>query len=82
VFFYINTYYMQELHFIYDFTTFTGKPKRDVEKIDECKLLDYNVDKDIVTLKVICDCEATADKLKQYFAIRYEILPKLQKTIS
>lgn len=67
---------MYEVIFNYNFTLFGGKPKRDIEKIDECKISSYDVTNDEVILNVLCDCEATVEKLKQYLGIRYEILPK------
>jgi hypothetical protein len=67
---------MYELVFKFNFTLFGGKPKRDIEKLPECKVSSYDVVNDEVNLNVICDSLDTADKLKQYFAIRYEIFPK------
>lgn len=67
---------MLELKFYYDFNTFGGKPKRDIEKIDECKIKEYNVINDQVELIVICTTESIAEKLKHYFSIRYEIFEK------
>jgi len=69
---------MYELTFNYNFTLFGGKPKRDIEKISECKISSYDVSNDEVNLNVICDSYDTVEKLKQYFAIRYEIFPKKQ----
>ena len=73
---------MYELSFSFNFTLFGGKPKRDVEKIEECKVSSYDVNNGEVYLNVICDSQATVDKLKQYFAIRYEIFPKKEIKIS
>lgn len=73
---------MYELSFNFNFTLFGGKPKRDIEKIPECKISSYDVNNDEVYLNVICDCESTVEKLKQYLAIRYEIFPKKQIKIS
>lgn len=67
---------MYELFFNYSFDLFGGKPKRDIEKIPECKINLYSVDNDLVNLSVICDCFETVEKLKQYFLIRYELFPK------
>lgn len=67
---------MYELFFNYSFDLFGGKPKRDIEKIPECKVSLYSVDNDLVNLTVICDSAETVEKLKQYFSIRYEIFPK------
>lgn len=70
---------MVELHFKYDFDTFGGKPKRDIEKIQECKILFYGVSDSVVEMVVSCEDEVVADKLKLFLAIAYEIMPK--KTI-
>lgn len=67
---------MYELLFNYSFDLFGGKPKRDIEKIPECKVNLYSVDNDSVHLTVICDCNETVEKLRQYFSIRYELFPK------
>ena len=67
---------MYELFFNYSFDLFGGKPKRDIEKIPECKVNLYSVDNDSVHLTVICDCNETVENLRQYFSIRYELFPK------
>lgn len=67
---------MVELHFKYDYDTFGSKPKRDIEKIKECKVQFYGVSDNVVEMVVWCDDESIANKLKQFLAIAYEILPK------
>jgi hypothetical protein len=73
----LNTY-MIELHFSYSFTLFGSKPKREIEKIDDYKILFYGVSDDKVELIVLCPTRDIAEKLKQFLAIAYEILPKKQ----
>jgi hypothetical protein len=67
---------MIELHFKYDFNTFGAKPKRDIEKIDQVKIQFYGVSDHTVELVISCPDESTADKVKYFFAVAYEILPK------
>jgi len=66
---------MYELQFKYDFKTFGGKPKRDIEKIPECKINYYQVENDSVFISVMCIDKEIAEKLKHYFAIRFELFP-------
>lgn len=72
---------MVELHFHYNFKTFAGSPKLDLLKIPECKIKEYSVQNDKVVLIVLCEDRDIAEKLKQYYAIRYEIFPKTEKLI-
>jgi hypothetical protein len=67
---------MVELHFKYDFDTFGAKPKRDVDKIDECKIQFYGTSDNTVELIVLCQDEVIAEKLKHYLIMVYEIMPK------
>lgn len=67
---------MMELHFKYDFNTFGAKPKRDIEKIEDIKIQFYGVSDSTVELVLLCPDESMADKVKQFLAIAYEILPK------
>jgi len=67
---------MKELHFYYDYNTFGAKPKREIEKIQECKILFYGTTNDQVELIVLCPTEDIAVKLKQFLAIAFEIFPK------
>ena len=69
---------MIELHFSYSFTLFGSKPKREIEKIDDYKILFYGVSDDKVELIVLCPTRDIAEKLKQFLAIAYEILPQKQ----
>jgi hypothetical protein len=71
---------MIELHFKYDYDMFGGKPKRDIDKIEECKILFYGVSDNTVELIVQCTSQDIADKLKHYLIMVYEIIPK--KTIT
>lgn len=59
---------------------FGGKPKRALEKIKDCKIQFYGVSDDDVELIILCPDQEMADKVKQFLAIAYEILPK--KTIN
>jgi hypothetical protein len=72
---------MIELQFKYDFSIFAGSPKLDLNKIPECKIKSYNVEKNRVDLIVLCEDREMADKLKHYYAIRYEIFPTKEKLI-
>jgi hypothetical protein len=72
---------MVELHFRYNFDTFGGSPKLDLSKIPECKIKDYSVGGNKVQLIVLCEDRDIADKLKHYYAIRYELFPKSEKII-
>jgi hypothetical protein len=72
---------MPELTFIYSFSTFGESPKIDVEKLEQCQISQYKVFEDIVNMVVLCESERTADKLKYYFSIRYELFPKKQTKI-
>lgn len=67
---------MRELHFSYDYNLFGAKPKRDIEKISDIKILFYGVSDDKVELILMCPDESTADKLLQFLSIAYEIFPK------
>ena len=67
---------MIELHFKYDFNTFGAKPKRDIEKIEDIKIQFYGVSDSTVELILLCPDESMADKVKQFLAIAYEIMPK------
>jgi hypothetical protein len=67
---------MVELHFKYSFDLFGAKPKRDVEKLQDYKILFYGVSDDTVELIVMCPTTDMAEKLKLFFGISYEILPK------
>jgi hypothetical protein len=72
---------MVELLFNYNFDTFGGGPKLDLSKIPECKIKNYSVLNNTVTLVVLCEDRDIAEKLKQYYSIRYEIFPKTEKLI-
>lgn len=67
---------MIELHFNYDYNLFGAKPKRDIEKIEDCKILFYGVSDTRVELIVLCPTKDIVEKLKQYMLIVYEIFPK------
>jgi|694.fasta_scaffold60111_2 hypothetical protein len=67
---------MIELHFSYSFNLFGAKPKRDIEKLNDYKILFYGVSDDKVELIVLCPTRDISEKLKQFLAIAYEILPK------
>lgn len=71
---------MIELHFNYDYNLFGGKPKREIEKIEDCKILFYGVTDDRTELIVFCPSKDIAEKLKQFLAIAFEILPKKELT--
>jgi hypothetical protein len=71
---------MLELHFKYNYNLFGAKPKREIEKIDECKILFYGVSDDTVELVVLCTTQDIADKLKRFLAIAFEIFPKKELT--
>ena len=70
---------MIDLHFSFDYDTFGAKPKREIEKIRECKIQYYGVSNSTVELIVTCEDEVIAEKLKQFLIIAFEIMPK--KTI-
>ena len=72
---------MYELQFKYNFKLFGGKPKRDIEKIPECKVAYYQVENDEVLISVKCLDSIIAEKLKHYFAIRYELFPFSEKNL-
>jgi hypothetical protein len=67
---------MIELHFSYSFNLFGAKPKREIEKLNDYKILFYGVSDDKVELIVLCPTRDISEKLKQFLAIAYEILPK------
>lgn len=71
---------MIELHFKYNYTLFGAKPKREIEKIDECKVLFYGVSDDNVEMVVLCTTQDIAEKLKLFLAIAFEIFPKKELT--
>lgn len=73
---------MHELHFAYNFTTFSGAPRRDILKIAECKIKKYDVSDDLVELVVICESKDIAEKLKHYMLIRFEIFAKKEIALS
>ena len=72
---------MYELSFNYDFKVFGGKPKIDIGKIDDVKIGYYQVENDNVLLCVICTDLVIAEKLKHYFAIRYELSPTKERNL-
>jgi hypothetical protein len=67
---------MYEVHLKYSFNTFGSKPKRGIEKIEDCKILFYGVSNDDVELIIRCPSEDILEKLKHYLAIAYELFPK------
>ena len=67
---------MVELHLRYSYTLFGSKPKRSIEKIEECKVLFYAVTNDIVDLIVLCPTEDRSEKTRHFLLIAYEIFPK------
>ena len=71
---------MVELHFKYNFNVFGSKPKREIEKIEECKTLFYGVSNDDVEFIVLCSTPDIAEKLKRFLAIAFEIFPKKELT--
>jgi hypothetical protein len=72
---------MIQLHFKYSFSVFSGSPKLDLAKIPECRVKSYNVEIDDVELVVLCEDREIAEKLKHYYAIKYEIFPHKEKII-
>jgi hypothetical protein len=66
---------MIEMHLKYDFKTFGSKPKRSIEKIDECKILFYAVTNDDVEIVIRCPDESIYDKLAHFLSIAYELFP-------
>lgn len=74
-FFFLNIF-MIELHFKYDYDTFGAKPKRTLEKIEDIKILFYGVSDSVVELIVMCPDEASSEKVRSFFAIAFELLPK------
>jgi len=64
---------MYEVHYKYSFDTFSGAPRRDVQKIPECQILKYDVLKGEVELIVQCENKEIAEKLKHYMLIRFEL---------
>lgn len=73
---------MYEITFVYNFETHTGKPKREIEKLNGCMIKSYGVVKDSVTLFVLCDCKESFILCKTILKDKYNINPNKIKKLS
>ena len=67
---------MYEVIFAYNFEVYKGKPKRELEKLNGCKIKSYGVVKDSVTLFILCEDKNSLNLCQKIIKEKYNINPK------
>jgi len=72
---------MYEVLFAYNFEVHKGKPKRELEKLNGCKIKSYGVVKDSVTLLLLCDDKFSLSECKNMAKDKFNLNPKKIKKV-